>query len=164
MWKHISIKILQWNICCMEISINLLGISGNSYITSINDCFFYFDVTCDLWPVTCDLWPVTCDLWPVTCDLWPVTCKRNLPSFIMCSSPEKELNVKTIKDQFQIGECNKRSSDLLKSVTVIVIKIWLEERTTFAWFRNFRQQLWRAIHFSGRKSTLSEHVVQLLSP
>ena len=44
-------------------------------------------------------------------------------SFIMCSSPEKELKVKTIKDQFQIGECNKRSSDLLKSVTMIVIKI-----------------------------------------
>jgi len=43
----------------METSINLLGISGNCYIASFNECFF----DCDLWPVTCDLWPVTCDLW-----------------------------------------------------------------------------------------------------
>ena len=53
----------------MEISTNLLRISGNSYIASIVDFFFYFDVTCDLWSVTCDLRPVTCDLRPVTCDL-----------------------------------------------------------------------------------------------
>ena len=32
----------------MEISTNLLRISGNSYIASIVDFFFYFDVTCDL--------------------------------------------------------------------------------------------------------------------
>ena len=42
-------------------------------------------------------------------------------SFIMCSSPVQELNVKTMKDQVQISECNKRSSNLLKSVIVIKI-------------------------------------------
>ena len=46
----------------MEISTDLLRISGNSYIASIVVFFFYFDVTCDLWSVTCDLRPVTCDL------------------------------------------------------------------------------------------------------
>ena len=65
--------------------INLLGISGNSYIASITDCFLIMmrvvtcdlrPVTCDLRPVTYDLWPMTCDLWPVTYDLWPVTYDR----------------------------------------------------------------------------------------
>ena len=50
----------------MEISTNLLRISGNSYIASIIGFFFIL-----MWPVTCDLRPATCD-----CDLWPAkeTC------------------------------------------------------------------------------------------
>jgi len=31
-------------VCCMETSIDLFGISGNCYIVSFTECFFYCDL------------------------------------------------------------------------------------------------------------------------
>jgi len=65
--RNFFIKIIYTflvEVCCMETSINLLGISANSYIASVTECLLI--VTCDLWPVICDLWPAkeTCGLSP----------------------------------------------------------------------------------------------------
>ena len=96
----------------MEVSRNLLGISGNSYIASITDCSLIL-----MWPVTCDLQkkPVAHDPtskfqeWEIGSDLILMQCK-----------------IKICKTDFfcQLRECEIKNSS--KSVEQIVLKFCLE--------------------------------------
>ena len=88
-------------VCCMETSINILGISGNSYITSLNECFLI--VTFDLWHLTFMgirlLDSIQCKYLYITWLSWTATwtiCYACMESFHQGNSPYFQAGCKWI--------------------------------------------------------------------